>query len=222
MTSGPAIIVMARAPRPGVGKSRLRSVLSDDACLRLQEAFLRDAVDIAIESRIGPVYLAFTPVEATPWVKREFGPNVISFAQKGDSLGDRMLAALRRVEAAGHGPLIMIGTDSPLLTPRHLRTAMKALQRSDVCLGPSDDGGYYLLGCHAPIETLFDDMAWGTDVVLETTLLRSKGAGLRCELLDELYDVDTPEDMERLMTDLRSARYGTARHTRALRALEGV
>ncbi len=223
MPSGPAVIVMARAPRPGEGKTRLRSVLPDDACLRLQEAFVRDALDVSISSGIGPVHLAFTPVESTAWVNREFGANIVSFVQEGETLGDRMLGALRHVEAAGYAPLLMIGTDSPLLTPRHLRDAVRALQRSDLCLGPSDDGGYYLIGCHEPIETLLDDVAWGTDAVLKTTLLRGKEAGLRCELLDELYDVDTPEDLDRLVADLlRLDSAAPERTAQALRALEGV
>lgn len=214
MPDEPAIVVMARAPRLGEGKSRLRSVLSDQERLRLQEAFLRDAVDVALEANVGRVYLAVTPSGAVPWAEREFGPEVTSLAQAGDALGERMLGAIRQAAAEKHGPIIVIGTDAPLLLAEHLRAALKALARADVCFGPSEDGGYYLIASNEPQAALFDDIDWGTDRVLRTSLARARDAGLPYELLDWLYDVDTPEDLERLVADLRSTE-GTARHTRA-------
>ena len=96
-----------------------------------------------------------------------------------------------------------------------LRAALHALARSDVCFGPGEDGGYYLVASNEPQASLFENLAWGTDQVLKTSLGWARDAGLGCELLDELYDVDTPADLERLVSDLRSADEGTARHTRA-------
>lgn len=200
--AGPAVTVMARSPHSGEGKSRLRAVLSDEERLRLQEAFLRDAIEVALEAQLGPVYLAYTPDEAASWAEGEFGGRVIPFAQEGESLGARMLAALRRVEARGHAPLIVIGTDTPLLQPRHLRQSVRALVRADVCIGPSADGGYYLLSSRIVQPQIFAGAPWGTNRVLDTTLRIAAESGLRYALLETLYDVDTPDDLSQMRDDL--------------------
>ena len=214
MPSGPALIVMARAPRLGVGKSRLREVLSDNERLRLQEAFLRDTVDMASNANIGRVYLAVTPPGATAWAQSEFGAGVTTLAQPGGDLGQRMLNAMREAASERHGPVIVIGTDTPLLATAHLHAALQSLDSADVCFGPSDDGGYYLVASNEPQASIFQDVAWGTDQVLKTSLALARDAGLKCALLDELYDVDTPDDLARLVADLRSAGEATTRHTR--------
>lgn len=208
MTS-PAVIVMARAPRLGEGKTRLRPALSAEACLQLQQAFLNDAVQASLEADPGPVFLAVTPPSAAGWATTEFAGRVTVIPQEGDSLGERMLAALRRVESAGHAPLVMIGTDAPLLQPSHLRAAVRELDTLDLCLGPSADGGYYLLACRTPQPRLFEGVEWGTSAVLSSTLRHAKAAGLRVSLLDTLYDIDTPEDLQRLRTDLESPEFAT-------------
>ena len=202
---GPAVIVMARAPRPGVGKSRLRAVLPNDARLRLQEAFLRDAVAIARASGAGDVYLAYTPADAGPQIEAEFSGGAVPFPQAGGELGARMLAALRNVYDRGHTRMLMIGTDAPLLRPDHLRDALRSLDDADLCLGPSEDGGYYLLGCRAVTPELFAGIAWGADTVLDATLRRAAAVGLRTTMLEPLYDVDTPADLDRLLADVTAA-----------------
>ncbi len=211
---GPAVIVMARAPISGNGKTRLRTVLSDQECLNLQEAFVHETVQVALDAALGPVFLAFTPATASAWADRTFGTRTRLFPQSNGNLGDRMLAALQHVHKRDHAPLLLIGTDIPLLRPRHLRDALQALARADLCLGPTEDGGYYLLGCREPVKSLFDDIAWGTDAVLETTLLRAKEVGLGCELIDELYDVDTPEDLIRFRQELDQPANDAHRRTR--------
>ncbi len=219
----PAVIVMARAPISGEGKTRLRTVLSDQECLNLQEAFVHETVQVALDAALGPVFVAFTPARSEAWANRMFGTQTKPFPQPDGNLGDRMLAALQEVHKRDHAPLLLIGTDIPLLRAHHLRDALKALSLADLCLGPTEDGGYYLLGCHDPVKSLFDDIDWGTDAVLETTLLRAKKAGLRCELIDELYDVDTPEDLVRFRQELDGPGGDAHRQTReALRTLSSA
>ena len=198
----PAVIVMARVPRLGEGKTRLRSALSDEECLRLQEAFARDAVAVAMEAELGPVYLAYTPAEAAAWAEDAFGDRVAAFPQQGDDLGARMVAALGQVEALGFAPQVMIGTDAPLLQPRHLRAALQALDNADVCLGPSEDGGYYLVACRTTTRALFEGIRWGTSEVFDATIRQADESCLRMSLLDTLYDIDTPDDLARLRGEL--------------------
>ena len=207
--TNPAVIVMARGPRLGEGKTRLRPALSAEACLQLQQAFLNDAVQVSLEADLGSVYLAVTPASAVAWATTEFAGRVIVIPQEGDGLGERMLAALQRAGSAGHAPLVMIGTDAPLLLPSHLRAALRELDALDLCLGPSADGGYYLLACRTPQPRLFEGVDWGTSAVLSSTLRHAKAAGLRVSLLDTLYDVDTPADLDRLRADLATPEFAT-------------
>ncbi len=213
--SGPAVIVMARAPISGEGKTRLRTVLSDQECLNLQEAFVHETVQVALGAAVGPVFVAFTPARAEAWADRTFGTITRPFPQFDGNLGDRMLAALQHVHEQDHAPLLLIGTDIPQLRPHHLRDAIKALARTDLCLGPTEDGGYYLLGCHEPHGLTLDEIPWGSERVLETTLRRAKWTQLSCELLDELYDVDTPEDLRRFRLELEQPADDAQRRMRA-------
>ena len=206
----------ARGAQPE-GKTRLRDVLSDEERLRLQEAFLRDAIEVALEAQIGPVHLAYTPAEAASWAEGEFGGSIVPFPQEGDDLGARMLSALRHVEARDFSPLLMIGTDAPLLQPGHLRSALSAVADADLCLGPSADGGYYLLACRTAQPQLFRDVPWSTNRVLDTTLRLAAESGLRYSLIETLYDIDTPADLALLREELpalvREPWFRVPRHT---------
>ena len=182
-------------PLAGEGKSRLRSVLSDEDCLDLQRSFLRRTVDVARDSHVGTVYVFVTPHVADPWFEHEIEPLARIVPQTSGDLGARMLAAMEQVANLGYGPIVLIGTDVPGLRAAHLQSAIKALERTDVCLGPTKDGGYYLVASARPEPALFAEVQWGTASVLETTLAHANKAGLKHEMLEEMYDVDTPEDL---------------------------
>ena len=139
MTS-PAVIVMARAPRLGEGKARLRPALSAEACLQLQQAFLNDAVQVALEADLGAVYLAVTPASAAGQATAEYAGRATVIPQEGDGLGERMLAALQRVESAGHAPLVMIGTDLPCLGADQERQEERAGEGRWLDLRPHPQG----------------------------------------------------------------------------------
>ncbi len=105
---------------------------------------------------------------------------------------------------SGFGPLLLTGTDSPTLPPSFLQMALDALgaDQADVVLGPTDDGGYYLLGLREPVPHLFDEIAWSTLCVYEQTTTNTKRLGLRVHSLPVWYDVDTSEDLLRLRREL--------------------
>src|SRR5262249_3676998 len=115
---------------------------------------------------------------------------------QGDGdLGARMLAAL----AAANGPALVIGTDCPALTPAHLRAAADVLRGgTDVVVLPAEDGGYVLIGTRSPQPALFSDMRWSTPRVMADTRQRLSGLGLTWSAPVTLWDVDVPEDLERL------------------------
>ena len=138
--------------------------------------------------------------------------------QEGDSLGERMRRALGDVFEAGYSRAILMGTDVPGVEPEHLRRAFDALSDSDLALGPSLDGGYWLVGMRRFVPEVFDlppRSAWGGTDVLSATLERVRGLGVSCELTDALLDIDTPEDV----TAFLSGPPSRGQHTRAF--LEG-
>lgn len=113
-------------------------------------------------------------------------------------LGQRLKAAFADAFAAGHGPVVVIGTDCPALSPELLKAAfehLRAATGADVVLGPAADGGYYLLGVRRPQPDLFDNIAWSTAAVAAQTRARCQAAGLRVAELPPLSDVDTGADL---------------------------
>lgn len=115
---------------------------------------------------------------------------------QGANLGVRMLAALED-GLSRYERVILVGSDCPGLDPDYLRAAATALENRDLVLGPSDDGGYVLIGCRRVHPGVFAGVAWGGDQVLEQTLQRLQSLNLSVGLLPERYDVDTPSDLRR-------------------------
>jgi rSAM/selenodomain-associated transferase 1 len=190
-----AIAVMARAPFAGQAKSRLIPALGAEGAAALQARLIERTVATAASAGIGPVTLWTTPDETHPLfraMRRQFG---VALARQPDGdLGARMHAA---VEAAGGGALV-IGTDCPALTADHLHLAAATLRNYDVVVIPADDGGYVLIGLRQPRAALFEGIEWGTATVMAETRRRLQSLTLSWRELPTLWDVDTPEDLERL------------------------
>jgi len=118
--------------------------------------------------------------------------------QHGDGLGARLVTAFDAL-LSDAGAAVIVGTDCPDLRPRHIEAALAALAHHDLVLGPSRDGGYWLIGLSRRVPELFADIPWGTDAVFARTVERAAGANLRATRLEMLADVDTPEDLVRLV-----------------------
>ncbi len=140
--------------------------------------------------------------------------------QRGDGLGPRMLRAFVETFAAGHDRAVVIGTDHPTLPAAFVGEAFRALDEPfAVVLGPSDDGGYYLLGLNEVLPALFDGMAYSHPAVFEQTLARAFAAGGRPAVLPSWYDVDTAGELVRLLAEWRG---GTPVGPRTAVALVGL
>lgn len=122
-----------------------------------------------------------------------------AFPQTGESLGERMDAAMRRVLSLGFERVILTGTDLPMMGRKHLESGFYALDLSDVVLGPTPDGGYYLVGAKAPCTAVFEDQQYGGGNVYENTVRAAEEAGLSLGQALHCGDVDTPEDLRRLI-----------------------
>jgi uncharacterized protein len=200
-----AIAILAKAPVAGLAKTRLIPALGAHGAAVLQEALTARAVETAIAAQIGPVTLWAAP-DATHPSFRELAVQsqaAVKRQPEGD-LGARMLAAC---EGAG-SPALVIGTDCPSLSPAHLQAAADALREGyDVAVISAEDGGYVMIGMRKPQPVLFGSMPWGTDRVMAETRRRSSENGLRCLEHPALWDVDRPEDIERLRGDPTFARF---------------
>ena len=194
-----AVAIMAKAPWPGTVKTRLSPPLLATEAAALYRCFLLDKIR-AVEALTGarPV-IAYTPDDA----RTEFdvlAPSFTLVPQRGPDLGARLHGILTHLLAAGHAGAMAVDSDTPTLPARFLQQAVDCLTRPgpDVVLGPTEDGGYYLIGVRHPHRELFDAMPWSTPEVLEVTLRRAAAAGLRAACLPSWFDVDTPDDLERL------------------------
>ena len=191
-----AIAVLAKAPLPGFAKTRLIPALGAEGAALLQARLVEHSVAIACAARIGPVTLWGAPDESHPLFQAIGARLGVTLArQDGGDLGERMLAAV----AAADMPVLVIGTDCPALTSDHLRTAADILRSgADAAIIPAEDGGYALIGLRAPARTLFSEMHWSVPSVMEETRRRLRDLGMRWQEPVTLWDLDLPEDIERL------------------------
>ena len=194
---GYRILIFARAPVPGTCKTRLVPALGEWGAARLSGALTLHLLAMLDEARVAPAILCCTPDCGHPLFQRR---GEEKWVQRGNDLGERMLDAVgRALEEAGR--VLLLGTDCPVLLAGYLEKAFRALERSDVVIGPAEDGGYVLLGLKKLDASLFRGIAWGTSAVLDQTLERVAELEWRYELLETLWDVDRPEDLMRLRRD---------------------
>ncbi|HEY8567525.1 MAG TPA: TIGR04282 family arsenosugar biosynthesis glycosyltransferase [Beijerinckiaceae bacterium] len=190
------IAVFAKAPVPGYAKTRLIPRLGAEGAAKLQARLIDHTLRTAAAAGLGPVTLWGAPDTDDPLLKAaalRTGARLVP--QPEGDLGARMLAAF----AAAEGPLVLIGTDSPCLTPRDLRDAAAALATgADAVIAPAEDGGYALIAAARLWPTFFADMPWSTAEVAEETRRRARKAGLTLVSLRTVWDVDTPADHARL------------------------
>jgi len=209
-----AVAIMAKAPWPGTVKTRLCPPLLATEAAALYRCFLLDKIR-AVGALTGaqPV-IAYTPDDA----RTEFdvlAPSFTLVPQRGPDLGARLHGILTHLLAAGHAGAMAVDSDTPTLPARFLQQAVDCLTRPgpDVVLGPTEDGGYYLIGVRRPHRELFDAMPWSTPEVLEVTLRRAAAAGLRAACLPSWFDVDTPDDLERLSKSINGGEAMSAPET---------
>lgn len=193
--------VFAKEPRPGTVKSRLAAAIGPDAAARLYEAFLRDFLP-RLESLPFARVLAFTPDTSEPFFHRLAGGRFELEPQTSGDLGERMAAFFRQRFEIGDKPAVLIGSDSPDLPLDRIDEAFRLLASHDLVLGPSDDGGYYLIGMSRMIPEIFTGIDWSTPGVFDQTMRQASTLSVKPALLEPWYDVDEPNDLRRLAANL--------------------
>lgn len=197
------IIVFARAPVPGRVKTRLIPRLGAWRAALLHQRLTYRAVRTAIAARCGPVELHTTRRHKLFQIF-----NIPLKLQRGRDLGERMQHAFSRARR----PAILIGADCPMLEPADLRRAARSLHGGcEAVLSPAEDGGYALIGLRRIEKELFREIEWGSPQVYARTV--KKLAGRRWRALRSVWDVDRPEDLERL----RALRFSSASRRAARR-----
>jgi uncharacterized protein len=191
-----AIAILAKAPLPGLAKTRLAPALGADGAANLQARFIARTAATAQSAAVGPVTVWATPdLDHALFETIAAKLGVALAVQPQGDLGARMIAAL----AAARGPAIVVGTDCPALAPAHLRAAAQGLvDGMDVVIIPVDDGGYGLIGMQRPEPALFEGMTWSTSSVMAETRRRLARLGLCWREPARLWDVDRPADLDRL------------------------
>lgn len=195
-----AVICFTRVPKPGQTKTRLMPHLTGEKCAGLHWAFLRDLSNI-YASLDADLLVAHTPDPDWAQLKAVF-PTARFFPQEGADLGAKMNHALNLALSMGYEKCVLTGSDLPLMTAIHLKSGFDALDQADVTLGPTSDGGYYLVGVKEESPFLFENQTYGYGNVFENTLATVHAAGKSfCPALP-CDDVDTPEDLQNLLKTL--------------------
>lgn len=206
--SGPRrLMVFGKVPRAGRVKTRLVPPLDAEGAAALYAAFLRDVLDRCRAAGTRPELWVPRRPGAREELARRHPDAAVRWQADGD-LGDRLRAALSAAFRGGAARALVVGSDHPTLPPSHVGEAFAALAGTDVCLGPTPDGGYWGVGARRrawPASArIFDDIPWSTPDVLEETLARAESAGLCVRRVASWYDVDERRDLERLRRDVEA------------------
>jgi uncharacterized protein len=201
---GRTLVVMAKAPRPGMVKTRLARSLPVEAVTALYRCLLDDTMELA--RSLGTVDVAIMcPASDVEELTQLARGAVDVVAQKGEGLAAGLTSVFAHFAAPGRQRVVAFNSDSPHLPASVLGSAFEALTRHDVVVGPTHDGGYYLVGAKAAHPALFDRDSMGTKGALETLLARARGLQLSVGFTDPFYDIDVEGDLTRLAVELQLA-----------------
>lgn len=215
------ICVFAKCPRPGMVKRRLENVLGQKNAAFLARAFLMDIISTSLKVRNADVAIAHWP----PDTEKDFEEIIYLFSREekskrirqrlseislipqfGEDLGERMANAAGNLFAAGARKVLIVGADVPHIHPSIFQAAMALLNKKQVVLGPTFDGGYYMIGMRNPVPEVFNGISWGSSSVYRKTTEILDSKDIDWQELELSYDVDTPENLEQLYMEIDTLR----------------
>ena len=194
------LIIFTRFPVPGRAKTRLIPVLGKEGAADLQRRMTEQTLETAEklanneQLRLEIHYADGSPEQMRKWL----GQNRIYCEQTSGDLGKKLSRAFTKAFHEGYQQVMIIGADCPTVSTRILATGFSKLCDHDLVLGPATDGGYYLIGLRQPYPELFITRSWGSNLLLAETVDVAKNLALKLYLLEELTDVDRPEDLKDL------------------------
>jgi len=191
---------MAKAARVGHAKTRLAGILPADAVVDLYRCLIEDTLELArsVSTEALAIVCPTSDVaELATWL-----PAIEIVGQQGDGLAAGLVSAFRTFIGRGYRRVVALDGDSPHLSPDTLENAFRLFDRADVVVGPTMDGGYYLVGSATSQVDLFDTQRIGTGSAFDSLMANARGLGLRVALTETYYDVDEAEDLTRLAQEL--------------------
>ena len=205
--SGCALAVMAKAPRPGKVKTRLAPPLTPEEAAAINVCFLRDtAANLAAVAWGGGAgcVVSYTPVGDEILFEGLLPREFALVPQRGDGFGERLLATAQDLFRCGYASVCLIDSDSPTVPAGAYAAAIEALERPGdrIALGPSDDGGYYLIGLKQTHAEVFAGITWSTASVFAETVAAAQSAGIEVVTLPRWYDVDDAATLATLTAEL--------------------
>lgn len=202
MATDSRVLVFAKAPQPGTVKTRLMPLLGAEGAAALHRRLIEHTLEQAAAADAGPVELWCHPCDTDPFLNdcaRRYGASL--HVQAGADLGARMLQAFANALRISR-TAVLIGTDCAVLQATHVGAAANALASgNDAVFCPAEDGGYALIGLARCCAGLFADIPWGGPLVMSGTRERLRQLGLRWSELATLWDIDRPEDYDRLVAE---------------------
>jgi rSAM/selenodomain-associated transferase 1 len=208
-----ALLVVAKRPMPGQTKTRLCPPLVDAQAAELYECFLRDTLEIMRSVPGVARTICYLPKDAQGYF-RTLAPDIGLMQQRGESLGERLDNLLTEALASGAAKAVVMDSDSPTLPADCLVQAFERLDTADVVLGPTQDGGYYLIGMRKPHPNLLRQVQMSTPSVLADTLSLAEKNSVSVSLLPTWYDIDTIDDLVRLREEMFTNKIESGVHTR--------
>lgn len=195
-----ALVVMAKAPVPGTVKTRLVPPLTYEQAAELYRALLLDQLRHLRTIDSVERYLAYAPADVEAMMREFGGADYRYMPQRGAELGERMKNVFDDLWQRGHKRIALVGSDLPALPTQIICQAFERIAGDErrVVLGPSQDGGYYLVGMNQATPEIFENMIWSHDQVLAQTTARLNALNVSFTMLPIWYDLDSMEDLERL------------------------
>ena len=205
------VIVFAKNPVPNQVKTRLIPTLSPEQAATLYTAFLTDWCKTLAKLSNVDLIIAYTPAEAASDLQALIGDDATYIPQIGTDLGKRLTSATQWAAEQGYTKILLVGSDSPTLPISYISKALTLLDSRDITIGPSTDGGYYLIGFSAAnvattVPFVFEEIAWSTAAVFQQTMTRICSTKATVGLLPPWYDIDTTEDLAFLHAHLLAMR----------------
>ncbi|MBL4862553.1 MAG: TIGR04282 family arsenosugar biosynthesis glycosyltransferase [Crocinitomicaceae bacterium] len=192
MKSKNLLIVFAKNIMHGKVKTRLAKTIGDDAAFDVYAHLVEITERESNKMTNCDVHIYFSDaIINTLW------PNKNKYVQRGNDLGERMMNAFQDSFDQGYEHVIGVGADLPDLTIEIMTEGLEVLNSNDSVFGPSEDGGYYLIGMNALIPCIFTNKPWSTNTLLDLTMKELKELNYSTQLLKELNDVDTIEDLKK-------------------------
>lgn len=206
MNKNNVLLIFVKAPTLGQVKTRLQPEITPQESLLLYRAMVEDLIAQFKGVLYCDVKVFFLPSGAKAEMQQWLGDYFEYLPQTGSNLGDRMYLASMQMFRLNYKKVIIVGSDIPTLGKSMVSKAFSNLDNYDLILGPSTDGGYYLIGLKESHQELFKDINWGTNIVLQQTLLKSRNNNLSVFQLDTMSDIDTYSDVIQLWHNLKNSK----------------